>query len=218
MISSRRSWLRRWKQTPFLSKAVNIVTRSSKGHEGHYQRTSSRYGRRSHSFLEAGPAGTGLRPADHTTRTILTTVSRTQEEGDRPQVAPIPRKEEFSTVWDHKTWTEATEGPTRTTTTTQQLPTCGPHPTLSMPVEEHHSRSTHSRNSTGIQTSLQRGTSGYRYPTNEVLTARENSDNRGGMLTLGQEGDPPCRISGRLCEQHIHGTKKLWNSRADKIG
>ena len=53
-------------------------------------------------FLEAGPAGTRLCPADHSTRTMLT-ISRTQGEGDRPQVTPISRKEECSTDWDHRT-------------------------------------------------------------------------------------------------------------------
>ena len=37
-----------------LSKAVNIVTRSSKGREGHYQRTSRRYGRRGRFFFFFG--------------------------------------------------------------------------------------------------------------------------------------------------------------------
>ena len=58
-----------------------------------------------------------------------------------------------------------------------------------------------------IQTSLQECTSRYSYPTNEVLTAGKNSDNRGGTLTLGHEGDPPCLILGGLCEQHIHSAK-----------
>ena len=38
--------------------------------------------------------------------------------------------------------------------------------------------------------------------------------NRGDTFTLRQEGDPPYRTSGRLCEQHIHGTKEQWESTA----
>ena len=88
------------------SKTVNIVTRSSKGRNGHYQKTTSRYGRRGRFF---GSWASGYGAA------TLTTISHTQREGDRPQVTPTSRREEFSTIWDHSTQTEATKGPTRTT-------------------------------------------------------------------------------------------------------
>ena len=79
----------------------------------------------------------------------------------------------------------------------------------------HHSGLTNSRNDARVQTSLQEATTWYRAPTDEVLTTGRGNDNKGSTLTLGQEGDPPCRIAGRLCEQHIHGTEKQWENMTD---
>ena len=81
-------------------------------------------------------------------------------------------------------------------------------------MEEHHSGPIYSRSSTGVQAPLQEGTTGYRDPINEVLTTRENSNNRGDKFTLRQEGDSTYGTSRRLCEQHIHGTKDQWEGSA----
>ena len=52
------------------------------------------------------------------------------------------------------------------------------------------------------------------YLTNEVLTAGEDCEYRGSTITLGQEGDPSCRITRMLCEQHIHSAKEQWEGTA----
>ena len=61
-----------------LAKAVNIVTRSSKAHDNHCQRSQSKYGRKDR-FLGAGAVGTGLCPARHTTRMLTETIKERKQ-------------------------------------------------------------------------------------------------------------------------------------------
>ena len=95
-----------------LSKAVNIVTRSSKGHEDHHRRTSSRYGRQSKFFWEPDQQVRGcvqktIQPVQYSQQSV---VHRNRETDHRSPL--FQEKRSFQS-------TETTEGPTRITTTRQ---------------------------------------------------------------------------------------------------
>ena len=103
-----------------LSKAVNIVTRSAKGCDGHYQKTSSRYGRQGIFFFGAGPAGTGPHLADHTSHT---TIGRTQEEENRPLVTLLQERRSVQPSG----MTEHRQKPPKVQSGPQQLDSSYPH-------------------------------------------------------------------------------------------
>ena len=127
--------------TATVRKYTNL-TRSSKGRNGHYHQ---QVWKTRSFFFGSRDSGYGVAPGrSHNPYNTHNNQSYTGR-GRQTTGCPYFKKGGVSTVWDHSTRTEATKGPTRTTSIRQQLPTCGSHPTLSTSVEDHHSRPIHSR-------------------------------------------------------------------------